>query len=59
MRSKLMSYLSEQIEQAIGLDTDTGVDALASIEQKVMNAVVLISRGYESDGRTAFKHPRF
>ncbi len=51
----LAGFLSEQIEHAIGLDTQTGLDALASIETKVMDAVVDVSRAY---GGGILPHPR-
>lgn len=38
--------LSEQIEQALGLDNDDGVEALGTIEKKIMKAVVEITRRY-------------
>ena len=39
--------LSEQIEDAFGLDNDEGVDALSRIEKKIMDAVVEITRRYQ------------
>ena len=53
----LAGYLSEQIEDAIGLDSETGMSALEQIEDQVMSAVVLISRSYESGPLR--QHPRF
>src|SRR5580698_9773824 len=38
--------LSEQIEKALGLDNDDGVDALSTIERKIMKAVVEIAERY-------------
>ena len=38
--------LSEQIEQALGLDNDDGVGALSTIERKIMKAVVEIAERY-------------
>ena len=38
--------LSEQIEKALGLDNDDGVGALATIEKKIMRAVVEITERY-------------
>ena len=43
----LAGYLSEQIESALGLDSDTGYKALQQIEKKVMEAVVQISTNYQ------------
>lgn len=54
----LAGYLSEQIEQAIGLDTTTGLETLARIENQVMEAVVQISRAYSGDAFSE-RHPRF
>lgn len=42
--------LSEAIELALGLDTETGVRALGQIERQVMDAVVEISRRYQRPG---------
>jgi quercetin dioxygenase-like cupin family protein len=39
--------LSEQIEEAFGLDNEDGVEALSKIERKIMDAVVEITRRYE------------
>jgi len=48
--------LSEQIENAIGLDNETGLGALQQIERRVMAAVVEISRIYsEGDGSFFFR----
>lgn len=41
--------LSEQIENAIGLESDTGLAALQQIERRVMDAVVEISRNYSRE----------
>jgi len=49
--------LSEQIENAIGLESETGLAALQQIERRVMDAVVEISRKYSQDGGLRF--PRF
>ena len=38
--------LSEQIENAIGLESETGLRALQEIERRVMAAVVEISNNY-------------
>ncbi len=38
--------LSEQIEEAFGLDNEEGIDALTRIEKKIMDAVVEITRRY-------------
>lgn len=46
--------LSEQIENAFGLDNTEGVDALARIEEKIMRAVVEITRRY-SLGKRGFR----
>ncbi len=43
--------LSEQIEEAFGLDNDEGVQALSKIERKIMDAVVEITRRYERKHR--------
>ena len=45
--------LSEQIENAIGLESETGLQALQQIERRVMDAVVGISRVY-SQGDNLF-----
>jgi mannose-6-phosphate isomerase-like protein (cupin superfamily) len=50
--------LSEQIENAIGLDSETGLNALHQIERRVMEAVVEISRIY-SEGDNLFFPRRF
>jgi len=42
----LAGQLSEQIEEAIGLETETGLRTLESIEEQVMQAVVEISRAW-------------
>jgi mannose-6-phosphate isomerase-like protein (cupin superfamily) len=39
--------LSEQIEEAFGLDNEEGVEALSRIEKKIMDAVVEITRRYQ------------
>lgn len=39
--------LSEQIEEAFGLDNDDGVNALTRIEKKIMQAVVEITQRYK------------
>ena len=39
--------LSEQIDQALGLDTETGLRTLEDIEKQVMNAIVRIAHAYE------------
>jgi len=39
--------LSEQIEQAFGLDNEEGLDALGRIEKRIMDAVVEITRRYQ------------
>ena len=54
----LAGYLSEQIEKAIGLDTTTGLETLARIENQVMEAVVQISAAY-SGGAFSERRPRF
>ena len=41
--------LSEQIENAIGLESETGLAALQQIERRVMAAVVEISRNYSRE----------
>jgi len=43
-------HLSEAIENALGLDTESGVSALTRIERQVMDAVVEISRRYQRPG---------
>ncbi len=50
--------LSEQIENAIGLESETGLQALQQIERRVMEAVVEISRVYSS-GDNLFFPKRF
>jgi mannose-6-phosphate isomerase-like protein (cupin superfamily) len=40
--------LSEQIENAFGLDNEEGVQALGKVERRVMDAVVEITRRYQS-----------
>ncbi|MAJ29418.1 hypothetical protein CBD41_08925 [bacterium TMED181] len=42
----LAGQLSEQIEEAIGLETETGLRTLESIEEQVMQSVVEISRAW-------------
>ena len=42
----MAGQLSEQIEAAIGLETETGLRTLESIEEQVMQAVVEISRAW-------------
>ncbi len=42
-------HLSEQIDDAIGLDTETGMKTLESIENQVMEAIVRIARAYDGD----------
>ncbi|NCG56070.1 MAG: cupin domain-containing protein [Proteobacteria bacterium] len=42
----LAGHLSEQIESAIGLNTETGLRTLEAIEEQVMGADVRISRAY-------------
>lgn len=49
--------LSEQIESTLGLESQTGYEALQQLERKVMGAVVNISRNYE--GGPSFFRPRF
>ncbi len=39
--------LSEQIEQAFGLDNEEGVSALTKVEQRIMDTVVEITRRYK------------
>ena len=39
--------LSEQIEQAFGLDNEEGVEALSKVEQRIMDTVVEITRRYK------------
>jgi mannose-6-phosphate isomerase-like protein (cupin superfamily) len=39
--------LSEQIDEVIGLDTETGLRTLEDIEKQVMDAIVRIARAYE------------
>lgn len=39
--------LSEQIENAFGLDNDEGVEALTRVEKRIMDAVVEITRRYQ------------
>ena len=41
--------LSEQIENALGLDNDDGVGALSTIEKKIMRAVLEITARYRTD----------
>src|SRR5262245_6120834 len=42
--------LSEQIEEALGLDNDDGVHALERIERKLMGAIVTIADRYRGGG---------
>ena len=42
--------LSEQIEEALGLDNDDGVHALERIEKKLMGAIVTIADRYRGGG---------
>lgn len=44
----LAGHLSEQIEDAIGLENETGFEALQRLEKRVMAAVVTISQNYEN-----------
>lgn len=39
--------LSEQIEEAFGLDNEDGIEALSRIEKKIMDAVVEITKRYQ------------
>jgi hypothetical protein len=39
-------HLSEQIEEALGLDNEVGVNALTQIEKKLMEAIVSIADLY-------------
>ena len=39
--------LSEQIENAFGLDNDEGIEALSRIEKRIMDAVVEITKRYQ------------
>ena len=60
----LAGYLSEQIESAIGLDCNAGLDTIRSIEKKVMEAVVKICHVYHGDasageGPSSLFHRRF
>lgn len=43
----LAGHLSEQIEHALGLDGETGYNALTEIQRRVMEAVVRISSNYQ------------
>jgi mannose-6-phosphate isomerase-like protein (cupin superfamily) len=43
----LAGSISEQIEGAMGLDSERGYQAIRSLEQKVMRAVVVISDNYQ------------
>ena len=49
--------LSEQIDEAIGLDTEIGLRTLEDIEKQVMDAIVRIARAYE--GGSSLLPPRF
>ena len=42
----LAGNISEQIEEAMGLESDRGYSAIRSLEKKVMRAVVIISENY-------------
>ncbi len=56
----LAGYISEQIDDALGLENEAGYEALKQIEQRVMDAVVEISFRYQQG--TSFPqtfHPRF
>ena len=59
----MAGHLSEQIESAIGLENQTGYEALQNLEKRVMSAVVTISQNYENGnslyGGTPRNHPRF
>ncbi|MCI0651048.1 MAG: cupin domain-containing protein [Planctomycetes bacterium] len=54
----LAGYLSEQIENALGLDSETSVETLARMEALVMGAVVTISRSYEFGSDSTSTHRR-
>ena len=41
--------LSEQIDEALGLDNDDGVGALATIEKKIMRAILEITARYKAE----------
>lgn len=53
----LAGHLSEQIESSIGLESHTGLEALRSLEKRVMGAVVTISQNYENGA--SLPPPRF
>ena len=54
---EIAGNLSEQIDQAIGLDAEIGLRTLEDIEKQVMDAVVRIAHAYEG-GPNLFP-PRF
>jgi hypothetical protein len=41
--------LTDQIERCVGLDNDTGVDAVMSLQKRLMTAVVEVTRRYRGD----------
>lgn len=56
----LAGYISEQIDESIGLDNEQGYEALKQIEYKVMDAVVEISHRYQLNSHAGSPHhPRF
>lgn len=54
---EIAGNLSEQIDQAIGLDTETGLRTLEDIEEQVMEAIVKIAEAYR--GGPNLYPPRF
>ncbi|MCA8960873.1 MAG: cupin domain-containing protein [Planctomycetes bacterium] len=56
----LAGYISEQIDETMGLENEAGYEALQQIELRVMDAVVEISLRYQQ-GNTSTQnfHPRF
>lgn len=56
----LAGYISEQIDESVGLDNEQGFEALKQIEVKVMDAVVAISQQYQLNAYVGSPdHPRF
>ncbi|MEM7235097.1 MAG: cupin domain-containing protein [Planctomycetota bacterium] len=56
----LAGYISEQIDDSLGLENEAGYEALKQIEQRVMDAVVEVSFRYQQgSGSPQSFHPRF
>ncbi|MFN0059221.1 MAG: cupin domain-containing protein [Planctomycetota bacterium] len=54
----MAGYISEQIDHSLGLETESGYEALRDIEKRVMEAVVVISDRYHQGGSFPHSHPR-